>query len=705
MSVLYYLTKQSLALTPIHVPNKIKVKELSVAVEREHAIIISQECMVFTYGRGTEGQLGHGYDKSRQTPVLVQALKSKSVNRACCGDGFSVFASNNGIVMTCGDAASGCLGHNEEQSLNKPKLIEALLHVDVVSIACGTEQVAIVGNSGDVYTWGNGAYGKLRLGSEDNASLPQKVAFYEPVKVKEVFCSETGTMFLTDVGSVWACGSNKNNRLGLNNRQGFFAALKKAFSKAEVEGSKEPAVVCDLCRFIVTSISMGAQHTAVLNEGGQVITFGRNSEAQPGSGDCKPQQGLVNVKSLLQVNIGCTPLSTVVSISNGQLLFLGSRYKQAPSTDSRNWLDPSSVKRELSNEAVRSRQGSASSQRSLSRSSILSALKESQGLDHLGSHSGGRIVSVERQNLELDCKSEASSLGHRQLGSAGANSVRAASSRELLLIDQLDTQFQPTPLMNIQSEQSETATLSCFTCHGKNLIVLVETTAPPAQKILKKRRSNQKSLGSQTNLRSSASSREALEDSELSEMDTTSTVPTWLKGELAEAPVVGKDAQPLDDAKMVISKPPMSPTKAIRETPSGKATVFHKKRPKDYSGSSSKEDDTSQPISTAWTADSPTAPLPSPDISHGVPTASKGVRRLEGTKVSERPDSRVVLENDLLKKEAELRISKLEEAYSQRADEANEKSVQAAMKEEKLEKEIRQLRDELAEQSSKCKRR
>lgn len=215
----------------------------------------------------------------------------------------------------------------------------------------------------------------------------------------------------------------------------------------------------DLCRFIVTSISMGAQHTAVLIEGGQVITFGRNSEAQLGSGDCKPQQGLVNVKSLLQVNsmvnhqlfvldinlasldivvfyvkvvcivylnfqviflsikqlhsfhdlsafictyvtwtwhhagnsahllqqVGCTPLSTVVSISNGQLLLLGSRYKQAPSTDSRNWLDPSSVKRQLSNEAVRSRQGSASSQRSLSQSSISSALKESQGLDHLGS--------------------------------------------------------------------------------------------------------------------------------------------------------------------------------------------------------------------------------------------------------------------------------------------------------------------------------
>ena len=142
-----------------------------------------------------------------------------------------MFSSNNGIVMTCGDASSGCLGHTEGQSLNKPKLIEGLLHVDVMSIACGTEHVAVVGNNGEVYTWGNGTHGKLGLGNEENYTLPKQVSFSEPVNVKEVFGSETGTMFLTDEGIVWACGSNKNNRLGLNNRQGFLAALKQAFTK------------------------------------------------------------------------------------------------------------------------------------------------------------------------------------------------------------------------------------------------------------------------------------------------------------------------------------------------------------------------------------------------------------------------------------------------------------------------------------------
>lgn len=134
-------------------------------------------------------------------------------------------------MITCGDGQSGCLGHGDYQSVYKPKLIEALLHVDVVSLDCGPQHVAVVGSSGEVYTWGNGSYGKLGLGSEESQLEPQRVAFSEPVKITEVYCGDTGTMFITDVGSVWACGSNKCNKLGLNHRQGFIAQLKNAFNR------------------------------------------------------------------------------------------------------------------------------------------------------------------------------------------------------------------------------------------------------------------------------------------------------------------------------------------------------------------------------------------------------------------------------------------------------------------------------------------
>ena len=59
--------------------------------------------------------------------------------------GFSVFASDNGIVMTCGDGTYGCLGHGNWNNINTPKLVESLLTVDVAAIACGRRHVVVVG--------------------------------------------------------------------------------------------------------------------------------------------------------------------------------------------------------------------------------------------------------------------------------------------------------------------------------------------------------------------------------------------------------------------------------------------------------------------------------------------------------------------------------------------------------------------------------
>ena len=49
--------------------------------------------------------------------------------------------------------------------------------------------------------------------------------------VQKVRCGIDGTMLLTDVGSVFACGSNEYNKLGLNQRQGFLMAMKNIFTK------------------------------------------------------------------------------------------------------------------------------------------------------------------------------------------------------------------------------------------------------------------------------------------------------------------------------------------------------------------------------------------------------------------------------------------------------------------------------------------
>lgn len=80
--------------------------------------------MVYTWGEGRRGQLGGGaLENWRGRPGVVECLKGKGITRVAAGQGFSVFASDNGIVMTCGDGTFGCLGHADWNSSAKPMLI------------------------------------------------------------------------------------------------------------------------------------------------------------------------------------------------------------------------------------------------------------------------------------------------------------------------------------------------------------------------------------------------------------------------------------------------------------------------------------------------------------------------------------------------------------------------------------------------------
>ena len=87
-SVLYYMkaSETSIGLLPIPLPPRARIKEVSVS--NTHMIALTTEHLVFTWGEGKKGQLGHGVTESwRAKPELVVALKTKSITRVCAGDG------------------------------------------------------------------------------------------------------------------------------------------------------------------------------------------------------------------------------------------------------------------------------------------------------------------------------------------------------------------------------------------------------------------------------------------------------------------------------------------------------------------------------------------------------------------------------------------------------------------------------------------
>ena len=55
---------------------------------------------------------------------------------------------------------------NLAEDVLKPKLIESMLSIDVVSVACGTQHAALTTKAGTAYTWGSGRNGRLGHGTQ-----------------------------------------------------------------------------------------------------------------------------------------------------------------------------------------------------------------------------------------------------------------------------------------------------------------------------------------------------------------------------------------------------------------------------------------------------------------------------------------------------------------------------------------------------------
>ncbi|KAL4216374.1 hypothetical protein ACF0H5_024101 [Mactra antiquata] len=572
------------------------------AVGADHVIVITTESQVFSWGKGSEGQLGHGDAISLNKPKNVEALTGKSITRACCGDGFSIFASDRGIVLTCGDGSKGCLGHSDWNAVYRPRLIESLLSVDVISVACGPSHVVVVGSEGEIFAWGQGADGRLGLGNEENHCQPMKVTITEPVLIHEVFCGHDGTMFLTEEGMrVLACGSNTDNKLGLNQRQGILGAMKNIFIRTEVEGQKVPTSV--RLRQRVIDISMGRHHTAIIVEPGHVYTFGRNNEGQLGIEGTKSVNAPVLVKTMEEKNVvrvQCGEHYTVASTDQNEIYYWGLRFKDPslPTADElasqtsltggqevtsengsnnnkddvrvesvtpRNGSNPQDDKMRIESvtprngantnrddirvESVTPRNASHSRQPSTNSGTSLSSLKDNEEIEKDDGKSPQRQTSLDSGYTGDGSSDMTARTGFRPLSSVPRRSTSASSHENTkekekdtssLIKDDSKIIYPPDHLMRI-TYGDEMLTLTSFFCHGENIFIQVETTAPPPRRKSRKKRGIRKRYSGSTlpvpDTTTSASSREGGDEysSETSEMDTQGTVPTWIKDELADS--------------------------------------------------------------------------------------------------------------------------------------------------------------------------
>lgn len=85
---------------------------------------------------------------------LLEGLNGIHIRQVAGAEAFICLISDRGILFTVGKGASGCLGHGDLEDVLRPKIVEALLGDEVLSIACLSYKIAIQTSEREIYLWG-----------------------------------------------------------------------------------------------------------------------------------------------------------------------------------------------------------------------------------------------------------------------------------------------------------------------------------------------------------------------------------------------------------------------------------------------------------------------------------------------------------------------------------------------------------------------
>ena len=104
---------------------------------------------VYSWGNGEYGQLGHGDCSSQKLPKLIDFFieHKKNAKSISCGHKFSIVLSDDGLVFSFGFGKHGELGHGDNQSYSTPTNILSIRDEIFIAISSGSSHTLLLSQS------------------------------------------------------------------------------------------------------------------------------------------------------------------------------------------------------------------------------------------------------------------------------------------------------------------------------------------------------------------------------------------------------------------------------------------------------------------------------------------------------------------------------------------------------------------------------
>ena len=302
---------------------------------------------VYGWGANNFGQLGVGSLISTNVPQLLPVLRNKRIAWLSAGSQHSLGITDEGLVYSWGRDNHGQLGigtadyNSCDQAQSDPNCrgiqqgyvmypsgVGALRGERTYQISSKRYQNLVVVQRGVAYGWGMNSV--AQLGTEDlvDRHLPTEVARSFKFRFVEVAAGGEHSLGVTPFGEVYAWGSDLYGQLGQDT-----LGLGVGASGPGT-GSIDPIIVPTLSGRVIISIAAGWAHCMALADDGSVWMWGRNNYGQLGLGDLRDRSKAVRLQDSVAGNGSIVGRAVAIAAGHSHSVFLSA--EGVPYTVGRN---------------------------------------------------------------------------------------------------------------------------------------------------------------------------------------------------------------------------------------------------------------------------------------------------------------------------------------------------------------------------------
>lgn len=325
-----------------------------IAAGDEHSLLLTHGGSVWVCGANMSGQLGMQETEESKTLWNEMQLVTQAIDN---------LESRDSVGMHEEDQSKGRLQEKLKEVQTAwemahyvyiPTHNSVMKELRIVNLAAGKEHSVFVDDLGIAHTCGLAEHGQLGLAPavfvdrHDGVKvvrIPYAVnePFKEPksreatIKIVNAACGDAHTVFLSEEGRAYSCGSNSHGQLGIGKKP-------DGLSGNEMMAS----IVTSLKEFALTQVAAGAQHSLFLTRSGEVYSCGNAEYGALGHGKMPKTPSLFVPRRIagltapgspvpLEVrHISASPYTSYFATSKGRSFYCGLKIPPPPESPNKS---------------------------------------------------------------------------------------------------------------------------------------------------------------------------------------------------------------------------------------------------------------------------------------------------------------------------------------------------------------------------------